>query len=78
MVSLIFTYFAIEYWQIVFMTPASAGWSLSGGAGTNILEEQYSINVVGNIWEPEKFKDIYYQMTRLMPMRSVGTTYQVV
>jgi hypothetical protein len=40
------------------MTPASAGWSLSGGAGTDILEEQYSINVVGNIWEPEKFIDI--------------------
>ena len=32
--------------------------------------KQYSINVVGNIWEPRKFKDISnYQMTRLMPMR---------
>ena len=57
------------------MTPASAGWSLSGGAGTDILEEQYSINVVGNIWEPEKFKDIYIVNYKLMPMRSVGTTY---
>jgi hypothetical protein len=29
------------------------------GGGPTLEVKQYSIIVVGNIWEPEKFKDIY-------------------
>jgi hypothetical protein len=34
-----------------------------------LVENNISINVVGNIWEPEKFKDIYITKDKLMPMR---------
>ena len=33
--------------------------SLSGGADTIFVLKQYSINVVGNIWEPRKLSMIY-------------------
>ena len=39
------------------------------GGGMTLEVKQYSINVVGNIWEPEKFKDIMYPNDKLMPMR---------